>query len=165
MAKFFPNIKFYAVEPVKKSYENLIVNKYLNEIKNLECFNFALSNKKEEKNIKIPDHKGLCTLGDCPLFKEYEEEVVQCYRIDDIFINKEINMIKIDVEGWEFFVLLGGLQMINKLKPIILIEIAEGCLSQCKTTKQEIYNLIEKISYEIVYTTIDGGNIIIKHKN
>ena len=42
---------------------------------------------------------------------------------------KRISVIKIDVEGFELFVLQGAIQLINSYKPIIFIEIFDTILN------------------------------------
>lgn len=49
---------------------------------------------------------------------------------------KNIGIIKIDVEGFEYFVLLGAKDIINKHKPLILIEIWD-------VNKEKIFDLME----------------------
>lgn len=161
MAKFYPDVKFYAFEPVKESYELLVFNKYLNEEYNLECYNIALSDKKETKFIKNSSHKGLCTFGNKPLHTNghcgvieypFNDELVQCDLIDNYFMDKEINLIKIDTEGWEYFVLKGGINVINKWKPKILLEIEDCHLTEAGLTKQMMYDFINSINYKITNT-------------
>jgi len=170
ISKFYPDISFYAFEPIKESYEFLIFNKYLNECYNLNCFNIALSNIKENRIIKNSTHKGLCTFGNRPLYSlngkniysPFTNELVYCDLIDNYFINKEINLIKIDVEGWEYFVLLGGLKTIEKWKPKILMEIEDCHLIEANISKSNIYNLLDKMNYKITKTYYKN---IINEKN
>ena len=55
-------------------------------------------------------------------FRNKSEEVVQTKTIDSFDFPK-MDFIKIDVEGWEEQVILGGLETIKKYNPKIYIEI------------------------------------------
>ena len=55
-------------------------------------------------------------------FRNKSEEVVQTKTIDSFDLPK-MEFMKIDVEGWEEQVILGGLETIKKYNPKIYIEI------------------------------------------
>ena len=62
------------------------------------------------------------TLNEVKNFKSFN---VETKKLDDFnFLNK-ISFIKIDVEGHETEVIKGSLNIINKHKPILLVEIEE----------------------------------------
>jgi hypothetical protein len=46
-------------------------------------------------------------------------------RLDDFGLN-DVDMIKIDVEGWEFEVLKGAEQTIRRCQPILMVEYTHG---------------------------------------
>ena len=64
-------------------------------------------------------------------------QFVKVSTIDKTFsdFSGEVDLIKIDTEGWEYFVLKGGKQTINKYRPIILMEFEEINMNQCGVTK------------------------------
>jgi len=66
--------------------------------------------------------------------------------------NKKPYLIKIDVEGAEFFVLQGGIEMITSYKPIILLEI------HSIKSMHDVMNFFSTISYksEILWKEDDG---------
>ena len=94
-----------------------------------------------------------------------EEDIYVDY-LDNIL--EKTDLIKIDVEGAEIHVLEGMENIIKKYKPIILLEIALGCLKGFNKTLNDILNKIEDINYKIVWTDRqnwkNGGNIIIESK-
>jgi FkbM family methyltransferase len=67
---------------------------------------------------------------------------------------KNVGVIKIDVEGFEYFVLLGAHNIIFEYKPIILIEIWD-------INKDKVFELLKKYNYKIEY--IEDQNYICKY--
>lgn len=156
-ASFVPDASFYSYEPFVPCYNELNKNIALNNITNVKTFNIAISDKTEKKMLKVPVHKGLSTFGDNPLrFQDYKEVEVECDTLDNIFYEKNIpvDFIKCDTEGWEYFVLLGGLKTIEKYHPVLQLEYHHTNMSQCGINKQDFDKLIEKIGY---VCTVDSG--------
>jgi FkbM family methyltransferase len=51
---------------------------------------------------------------------------------------RAVNFIKVDVEGMEMEVLLGAVETIRRCRPIMLIEIQEGCLKRGGSSSAEV---------------------------
>lgn len=110
----------YSFEPVFETYKMLDKNCKLNGLENVSLHNFALG--KEKASVKIKSfNKENC--GGTAL--QYGYGGMDCYALDDLKIDKKIDFIKIDVEGFENEVLLGGMNIIKKNRPIIYVEIFE----------------------------------------
>jgi FkbM family methyltransferase len=116
----------YSFEPVKSNFfrlKNHLKNNSL--IKKTKIFNLALGDKKEEKNIYFEKHKH----GEASLLKKnknIQKEKIKIEKMDNLLINKEIKkpvVLKIDVEGFEYKVLLGAKKFIKEYKPKIIIEL------------------------------------------
>ena len=119
----------------------------------MTLYNYALSNKNEIANLKIPRRGksifknnieeiyklGCATIHENNNFEKYNNYEVQCKKLDDVINDKEISFIKIDVEGHELNVIEGAINIINKYKPTLLVEIEE------KHTKKPVLNTINKI--------------------
>jgi FkbM family methyltransferase len=149
-AKFIDKAIFYAYEPIKECYDELNENIKLNSITNVKTFNIALSDHKMIKELKIPDQKGLSTFGDKPRrFNKYETIEVLCDTLDNLFYNTDtpIDFIKCDTEGWEYYILKGGLKSINKYKPIIQLEYNITNMNQCDIRPDIFNKYIEEIGY------------------
>lgn len=171
LAKFYKKSTWYAVEPIKKSYDLLLSNLKLNNIKNVHLLKNAMYDIDCVKKIKIPSngHMGLPTLGNNPHhISEWYEENITCLKGDNLFFNKkiDIDIIKLDAEGAEIHILKGLKNTILKSKPIILLEVALGCLHGFHKNINDLLNIIEELNYHVTWYDREnwklGGNIIIE---
>lgn len=101
-----------AFEPLKDIYEILEANISMNKA-DVSAFNIAIGSGKSisssrEQNMLIKSCEAHHTL-------------VETKKLDDLGI-KRMNILKIDVEGFELDVLNGAIHSIEKLKPRIIIE-------------------------------------------
>lgn len=77
------------------------------------------------------------------------KEEIKCKKLDDLEINQEIKFIKIDVQGFEKMVLEGATNLINKYKPIMVIEVENPCLAQFGYSSKELFETIRNLGYYI----------------
>jgi len=152
-AKHLPNSQFYSYEPFKFTYNLLNDNIKLNNITNIETYNIGLSDKKGKKILNVClSQDGLNTMGENPLrFNDIYPVEVETDTLDNIFYNNNINVdyIKIDTEGYEYYILKGGEKTIKKYKPIIQLEFNATNLQQCNITPKELHNYINELGYKI----------------
>jgi len=165
-SKYVKNSTFYAFEPFQACYNELCENIKLNDITNVKTFNIALMDKKGSDLLKVdPYQLQLNTLGEHPLTFDPDimlVGIVDCDTIDNLFYNKDIQVdfIKCDAQGSEYFILMGGINTIKKYKPIIQIEYDEVTMKQCCVTPQMIDDLITDLGY--VNISKIGKNYIYK---
>jgi len=165
-SKYVNNSTFYSFEPFRECYNQLCENIILNHITNVKLFNIALSDKKEEKLLKINlQYLGLNTLADNPVRFDPTQILagnVECDTLDNLFYNKDIpvDFIKCDTQGWEYYILMGGINTIKKYKPTIQIEYNEDNMRECGVTPQMIEDLISSLGY--VNISKIGENYIYK---
>ena len=78
-----------------------------------------------------------------------EEKVIE--KKDKVVDNTDlvIDTIKIDVEGYEFRVLKGGIQAINKHRPLIFLEVHKERLALYNNSIFHVYNILEKMEYNL----------------
>ena len=69
--------------------------------------------------------------------------------IDDLNLPR-CDLIHLDIEGYEFNALRGGLKTIERCKPIIVLEYFEQWLSRFRTNIEEIESLLRSIGYSHV---------------
>ncbi len=150
-AKYLPNSKFYSFEPFKPTFKLLNDNIKLNELTNVETFNLALSDNKGISNFNVClAHNGLHTMGSNPLrFKDIQQIQVETDTLDNLFYEKNIpvHFIKIDTEGFEYFILKGAINTINKYKPLIQLEWNITNMKQCNVTPTMLLELLQQLNY------------------
>lgn len=154
---FKHDINLISFEPLHKVYEVLKNNILLNNLDNVKSFNIALSNKNGNSIIYRPSDMiacGMSTMGEKALrFKDtfgVTEEEIYCKTLDSFVDEEEISMIdfiKIDTEGFEYFVLLGGIETIKKFKPDLVIEYQKVNMEQCNVNETDLKNLLIELGY------------------
>jgi len=131
-------------------------------IKNINLYNFALSDKNGETKLKLPLRSksifknnieelyqlGAASIHSKNLFKEFKEVLVETRKLDNVKISNRIGFIKIDVEGHELQVIQGAKKMIIKNMPVLLIEIEK---KHTKKPVEDTINYIKKMGYECYF--------------
>ncbi len=125
------NGNVYSFEPQRLIFQQLCANIFLNGLKNVYTYNFALSNKKGRCKMSCPDKHNLGATA----LKSEEDEIRNRYMNTDVNYTEEVKLkilddldienvsfMKIDVEGHELYVLQGAQNLIAKCKPVILFE-------------------------------------------
>jgi hypothetical protein len=96
-------------------------------------------------------HNGLHTLGKNIIrFNDSEPITIHVEPLDTIFYDNNIpvDFIKIDTEGWEYFILQGGEKTIQKYKPMIQLEWNNDNMKQCNVNMTEFSMYIDSIGYK-----------------
>jgi FkbM family methyltransferase len=143
MAKYAKAV--YAFEPVKQTFALLNKNVTLNGISNVNTFNIAIGNENKtikefwypNKNINL----GCMRVNrDNNLSNNCMKVNALMVRLDDMDVNEPIGLIKIDVEGCESEVIKGGIDIIGKYRPVIIIE----------NWNNGVYEELTKLDYECI---------------
>ena len=146
------NGKIFSFEPVPSTHEILKSNKELNQFTQIQLNQFALGNKEENLNI-YPEKENR---GGASILNHQSENGVEIEvkTLDSLNLKTAINVIKIDVEGFELDVLKGGIDTIKKDKPKLIIE---HSIDRNNTAEQyEIYNWILDLGIYKVYKLEKG---------
>jgi FkbM family methyltransferase len=72
--------------------------------------------------------------------------IVPCSQLDS-FLIENVGFIKIDVEGFEQYVLIGAYKTIMKSRPMIWIEMSPGHLSRADSCVDNVLNQFENMRY------------------
>ena len=152
-AKHLPNSQFYSFEPFKFTYDLLNDNINLNNITNVQTYNIGLSDKKGKTILNVClSQDGLNTMGENPLrFNDINPIEVEIDTLDNIFYDNDIKVdfIKIDTEGYEYYILKGGEKTIKKYKPIIQLEFNQTNMKQCNINPHQLHDYINELGYKI----------------
>lgn len=141
--------KIYSFEPLEATYEILERNIKLNKLEDrVETFNFGLYNLESKASVS---NYNLANIGNTS-FVPNNTGSFQLKKLDSLKIPEKIDLIKIDVEGAEVEVMMGGMNTIRKNKPVIVIE--------SFNRKAEIDDLFNALCYKQADTIRQGEDYI-----
>ena len=149
-----PNANVIAFEPITRIYEKLLKNIYINKY-DAAAFDIGISNFDGEQeiydfpNIKNPysaslDLQQVNEISSRTQF-DLKKILISTKKLDSFINEMQIKkltntLIKIDVEQHEPFVLDGMKNMMQELKPIILIEILNNKIGDAVTEFMQNYS-------------------------
>jgi len=154
--------KVTAFEPVSHNYAALKKNIELNKYTNITSYNIALSNKNEQ--IKIQADLKSNNPGAYNLF-ENGDVSIKCVVGDQVIVDPKVDFIKIDVEGYESFVLDGLIQTIKKNKPKIIFEYDKHYHLKTGRVEDYVFILLASLNYGFEYIHRNGLKKITSFKN
>lgn len=131
-------------EPVQQNFVLLEQNVKQNGYNNIEIRNIALGNKNEAIGISIDVNSS--NPGSYNLFDNDGQVMINC-RIGDEVVDQPVDFIKIDVEGYEAFVIDGLTKTIRRDLPKILFEYDPFYHHKTKLPKDFIFQKLLKLGY------------------
>lgn len=172
--------KVTAIEAYDSTYEHLLKNVKLNDITNIETFNIAIGDKKEEVNFfKNTDDRLINNMGGMHVITEIDkqfnlrsaklvdnEKKCLMYPLDEIDEIDNFDIVLVDIEGMDARFLFGAKNKILKNKPIIIIEIWDDNkrkLENMKVSRNYVINLVINLGYAL-YKQIDDDFIFLPNK-
>jgi FkbM family methyltransferase len=135
----------YAFEPEPYNFSQLKEN--MKSYNNVTLYNMAASNITGSDAIL---HKSVINNGMHRLYESklcWGEKVrVKTVRLDDLpeLQNVKINFIKMDIEGFEYFALLGMTNIIKRDKPVIISEFHPDSIRESGASPERIFDLMTK---------------------
>jgi FkbM family methyltransferase len=147
----------YAFEPNPASYASVVEKINTNGLKHIQAFPFGLSNTAETLSFYVPEmtNTGSASFEDRSSWghKKMTAEV----KIGDVVTAEtgitRLDLIKIDVEGFEKNVLLGLKETLRRFRPLVFFEMENNTISKFSSEK-ELFALFPA-GYRFV--KIDGG--------
>jgi len=126
-----------AFEPNPEAFECLVYN-----CPEADTIPFGLSDASTPARLGKRANAGASMIGD-------EGEFIQLDRLDNYGL-KQLDFLKLDVEGYEMNALEGARNTIAHFRPKMWIEINEYALNQQDCSPREIYRFLEGFNYEII---------------
>ena len=157
LAKMFNSSTIISIEPTTFAFSKLKKNLNLNPNlkKRIKLFNVFISDKKKKVNfvhsswdLKANHRKHEIHLG---TLKKTSNKIQSLSKLLKK-IQKKIDFIKIDVDGYEIDVLRSGKKIINKYKPIIYFEFAPYLYREFGYSPKVLIDFIKK---ELNYTFLN----------
>lgn len=160
---FFPNSKILAYEPNPKLFEKLVENVFINNLKNIELYNLAVSDKEGDFKLHVDSKEGQWystggyKIGGWTGTQTTEEITVPSVKLSTILNNKEVDILKIDIEGLELKVLLEAKEYLKNVKNIV----AE--YHPDKESKEKLSKIIKILNTKFNLEILDEGKVVKKY--
>lgn len=149
--KYAPSGHHFGFEPIPDLFKNLRDN-YKDKA---QIFSYALSTVHgiTEFNLVLDDpaYSGIKQRKYKSVDTQVSKIEVEVRTLDEIILptNTRIDLIKIDVEGGEFDVLKGSVELLKKYKPILIFESGMGASDYYGTKPEHLYEFLTDIGYKV----------------
>jgi FkbM family methyltransferase len=156
--------KVYSFEPDKTNFHFLKRN--TKNRKNVSLQNLAVGNKDGSTNLYLSKNFNVnhrCyDAGENNIVKK-----VKCVTLDKFFgTKKRIDLIKIDIEGFDYYATLGARNLIKKQKKIAIFgELWPYGLRKAGTSVQEYLALLKGMNLKVIYEIPKNFGQLEKLKN
>ena len=139
----------HSFEPQRIIYYQLCTNIFLNGLDNVHCHNVAMGDSNGYVYIDLPDYhnKGNVNFGDVRISKsgdKIEQKALDSYEFNDVIF------IKIDVQGYESFVINGAKETIKKHRPYMFVEFEDHLLQPQGSSEAALKAQIEALDYKVI---------------
>ncbi len=143
----------YSFEPVLKNRKRFKENIKVNQVKNVKLIPYAISDKIGKMNLYLHESHGHHSLGKVNTSKVIGKKSVKVITLDS-FCEKNniqnIDLLKIDVEGFEKEVLLGANNLLkNKKIKFIIFEISKVVLESLGRKHSEVFDILTDYGFKI----------------
>ncbi len=118
-----PTGRVFAFEPIPETFALLAANCRLFAHRNVTLLNVALSDRSDVASMTIPRwESGIENLYESRLGGNGVGQDVFCCSVDCLRLPHRISLAKIDVEGHELPVLRGMTQLLERDRPVLVVE-------------------------------------------
>lgn len=139
--------KVIAFEPDPGNFSILQKNVAINQLSNVVLNNAAVSNRTETMRLyKHPFNVGDYRLYNDGDFTEFVD--VPTLQLDDV-VSERIDLIKIDVQGFEYFALSGARQLLTKFYPVVFSEFWPRGLRNSGASPAMYLAMMEELGYAV----------------
>ncbi len=145
------NGRVIAFEPSPRNFNFLNENLKINNISNVESFNFAIGDMSGQKKFLLTEASNSSHIVD-DSFEDYDTISVKMMTLDEFLIEnnvEKIDFLRMDIEGSEVEAYAGMKQTIKKFKPSILMEVHNSYLGTKKTI--EFLTKLKQDGYDAQY--------------
>lgn len=151
----------YGFEPDSHNFSNVQKNISLNDFKNLRVFNLGVSDRKEVVRLYRVDRHNLgmnriLSDDEATKFSDYTE--IEVDTLDNICRENQIDhidLMKIDIEGFEMHALRGAELTLRRLMPRLFIEVGYTRLLSNGTSPTELISFLNSLGYSIFHSETD----------
>ena len=164
--KLGPKGRVLAIEPGPKPYQRLVANIHTwLDVRGPQQPTVCTERRgvgatTQQLEVGYHDCWTLLPVGDPKVAekrsKEFDTFTMQIDRLDSLVGTQRVDVINLDVDGYELAALQGGHNILSAQKPLIVIELAATCLEWLGTSVEEVVNFLHKCGYTFYFTDDDG---------
>ncbi len=138
----------FAFEPSSKFYGQLEQNIALNGLKNISTYKLAVGCDNSPQTLMTGSQSASIVLGD-PKKEQVTSEVVDSTTLDQFIAqqNYSIKLLKVDVDGWDYNVLLGATNLLREIRPFVIVEVIDWGI----TTPSHIFHFLKEHNYDVFF--------------
>jgi len=142
--------KVFAFEPEPVVYGQLIENVRINAVTNVVCQQLAIANENKSSFLR----PGSLNSGDNRIIVDMaaraEDIFVNATTLDNLFPDERIDLIKIDVQGFELQVLEGAPEVLHRTEEIILLlEYWPYGLNLCGSSASRLLAFLDENGFQL----------------
>lgn len=135
-----------AFEPIPNLFNTIRKSVIANGVTHVDLRQLAIGDKVGTVKMGDNDNSSIVTIGDPDSLE------IQISTLDMELSNRSvIDLIKIDVEGFELRVLKGARKLLSIHKPLLLIEVHPGFLKQYGDSMVELLSFLDDCEYSVSY--------------
>jgi FkbM family methyltransferase len=132
-------------------------------LRNVQIVPLGLSDAPSEQTLFMPIKRsgafgfGLSSLMPLPSYdaQHTHKETIHLTTLDD-FVREQnitrVDLIKIDIEGWELPALKGAKQTIETFRPVVMVEVDAEHQQRANATPEDIFALFPRETYAVLKT-------------
>ncbi len=160
-----------AFEPTPPNADRLVENVRLNQFNNVRLYRVALGEVASTATIvHYPEAVGIATLRE-DLNQRYRRQYqahefqIEVMPLDTLIMRESLpipDFVKIDIEGYEYPMLLGARETVEKARPMIFVELHSSSPEDRERNWRAVYNFLNERGYAIYAAdraSIDGTNL------
>ena len=161
-SKALPKSEIHVFEPIKNNLAK--IQAFCSSCKNITYHNIALGNDNLEQEINVTNNVTSSSLLDieenidsqffADSLNKKDSEKIQVRRLDDLSLAKNINILKIDTQGFELEVLKGAVNNLQNIN-IVVLELANHQFYKGAPQYHEIDQFFRENNFEL-YDMIPG---------
>lgn len=151
----------YGFEPDEANFSNAQKNIALNEFENLHVFNFGISDAPATvKLYRVDPHNlgmnRILTDAEAGGYRDFT--TIRTDTLDNVIEENNIpqlDVIKIDIEGYEMHALRGARELLKRSKPRLFIEVGYTRLINNGTSPNEMVGFLNGLGYRVFHADTD----------
>ena len=137
----------HAFEPNPNSYARLRTHVDMNRLGQIKTYNMGVSDAPGSLSLSVPlINSGEATFAGQP-YAEATDVTCNVCTLDELGFQQKVDVLKIDVEGFEFNVLAGSRALIDSDRPLIITEVVRRHLMRAGAKPDDLKEFLEPLGY------------------